>query len=290
MIISVASGKGGTGKTTVATGLAVALVQKGQRVTYLDADVEEPNGHIFLKPEIEHTADVTVLIPEVDHNKCNLCGACAEICQFNAIAVIGNKVMVFPSLCISCGGCYEVCPEHAITEVPQPVGQIRNGVGRGVRFYEGRLTVGEAISPPVIKALRKAESDMDVTIIDAPPGTSCPVIEAINNTDFVILVTEPTPFGLNDLKLAVEMVREIGVPHGVVINRADIGNAEVEDYCHLEGLGILLRIPFDRNIATAYSRGELITTVGNRYLTMMDELYQHITQQVNYAGTGNSQR
>ena len=287
MIISVASGKGGTGKTTIATGLAVALVQKGQRVTYLDADVEEPNGHIFLKPEIAHTSDVTVPIPEVDHTKCNLCGECSEICQFNAIAVIGDKVMVFPSLCISCGGCYEVCPEHAITEVPQTIGQIRNGVGVGVMFYEGRLTVGEAISPPVIKALRKAESDMDVTIIDAPPGTSCPVIEAINNTDYVILVTEPTPFGLHDLKLAVEMVREIKVPHGVVINRADIGNSEVEAYCRQEGLDILLRIPFDRNIAKAYSRGELLTSVDRQYIAMMDELYQHIAKQVNYVGTGN---
>lgn len=290
MKISIASGKGGTGKTTIATNLAVALANTGKNVAYLDCDVEEPNGRIFLKPEIKEQLDVTVPVPRVDLDKCTLCGDCSAACEYHAIAVLGKTVEVFPSLCHGCGGCCDICPENAIEEIPRTIGRISRGVGMGVEFHEGRLNVGEALSPPVTKALRKLATKSDVTIIDAPPGTSCPVIEAISGTDFVILVTEPTPFGLNDLELAVGMVREIGLPHGVVINQSDIGDSRTEEYCHREEIDILMEIPYDRQVAEAYSRGEMMFGVDSAYEKSLCELYQNIANRVNHDGTGHSQR
>ncbi len=290
MIISVASGKGGTGKTTVATNLAVALAEKGKDVTYLDCDVEEPNGRIFLKPTITESEDVSVLIPQVDHDKCTFCGECSKICQFNAIAVLLNKVLVFPSLCHSCGGCNAVCPERAISEVPRPIGKIASGSGHGFTFYEGRLNVGEALSPPVTKALKDMAPKSEVVIVDAPPGTSCPVIEAVKGTDYVILVTEPTPFGMNDLRLAVGMAKEMELPFGVVINRSDIGNDAVEEYCASEGISMLLKIPFDRKIAEAYSNGEMASLVRSGYSEDLHTLYKTIERRIQNDGTGNSKR
>ena len=282
MIISVASGKGGTGKTTIATNLAVAIAKKGIDVTYLDCDVEEPNGRIFLKPDIKEQFDATVPIPEVDLSKCTLCGDCSAACEYHAIAVLGKTVEVFSSLCHGCGGCSDICPENAIEETSRTIGNINYGVGMGVKFYEGRLNVGEAISPPVTKTLRKLAAKSEVTIIDAPPGTSCPVIEAINDTDFVILVTEPTPFGLNDLILAVGMVREIGLPFGILINRSDIGDTKTEEYCQKEGIDILLQIPYNRQVAEAYSRGEMIFGVDSKYEKNLCELYQEIANRVHH--------
>ncbi|RKX26695.1 MAG: (4Fe-4S)-binding protein [Candidatus Zixiibacteriota bacterium] len=281
MEISIASGKGGTGKTTIATNLAVAIARMGIDVAYLDCDVEEPNGHIFLKPEITKEIDVTVPIPRVDLDKCTLCGECSAACEYHAIAVLGKTVEVFPSLCHGCGGCRDVCPEDAIEEIPRTIGNISRGVGMGVEFIEGRLNVGEAISPPITKAMRKLDINSDVIIIDAPPGTSCPVIEAISGTDFVILVTEPTPFGLNDLKLAVGMVREVGLPCGVVINRSDIGDDRTEEYCNKEEIDILMKIPFNRQIAEAYSRGEMMFEVDPEYEKSLCELYLKIAERVN---------
>ncbi len=280
MKIAIASGKGGTGKTTIATNMAVAIAKEGRDVAYVDCDVEEPNGHIFLKPEIKEQYDATVLVPHVDLNKCTLCGDCSAACVFNAIAVLGKTVEVFPSICHSCGGCSDVCPENAIDDIPRTIGHISRGVGMGVQFYEGRLNVGEAISPPVTKALRKLDTNSEVIIIDAPPGTSCPVIEAISGTDYVILVTEPTPFGLNDLKLAVGMVQEIGLPHGIVINRSDIGDGKTEEFCHRQNLDILMTIPFDRRIAEAYSRGEMMSDVNSEYERRFWELYSSIAEKV----------
>jgi len=288
--ISIASGKGGTGKTTIATNLAVALANTGKNVAYLDCDVEEPNGSIFLKPEIEEQFDVAVPVPKVDLDKCTLCGDCSAACEYHAIAVLGKTVEIFPSLCHGCGGCYDICPEDAIEEVPRTIGRISRGVGMGVEFYEGRLNVGEALSPPVTKALRKLVTMSGVTIIDAPPGTSCPVIEAISGTDFVILVTEPTPFGLNDLELAVGMVREIGLPYAVVINCSDIGDSRTEEYCHREEIDILMKIPYDRQVAEAYSRGEMIFSIDSRYEKSLYELYLNIVNWVNHDGTSHSQR
>ena len=254
MIISIASGKGGTGKTTVATNLAVSV---DGPVQLLDCDVEEPNAHLFLRPVIEETKTVTTPIPEIDLDKCNQCKKCAEICRFRAIAVLGDTVLTFPELCHSCGGCMAVCPEGAITEIGRELGVLETGTMNGVSFVHGRLRVGEAMSPPLIRAVRDRTWADGLTLIDAPPGTSCPVIAAMKDTDFVLLVTEPTPFGLHDLQLAVEAVKILKIPMGLVINRSDVGDDHVRDYAHAEAIPILMEIPFDRQIAESYSRGEM---------------------------------
>ena len=288
MKISIASGKGGTGKTIIATNLVLAIARMGNKVAYLDCDVEEPNGSIFLKPEISEKSDVSVLVPRVDLDKCTLCGDCSAACEFHAIAVLGKTVEVFPSLCHGCGGCADICPEDAIEEVPRAIGSINHGVGMGVEFYEGRLNVGEPIAPPVTRALKKHVTLSNIVVIDAPPGTSCPVIEAVGDTDFVILVTEPTPFGLNDLKLAVGMVRELGLPHGVVINRSDIGDSETDEFCHKEGIDILMKIPYDRQVAEAYSQGQMILDIDPNYERNLYELYQNVRERVNHERVGCS--
>jgi MinD superfamily P-loop ATPase len=258
MIISIASGKGGTGKTTVATNLAVSV--EGP-VQLLDCDVEEPNAHLFLRPTIQKTETVTTPIPEIDLEKCNQCKKCMEICRFRAIAVLGDTVLTFPELCHSCGGCLAVCPEGAITETGRELGVLETGAMNGVSFVHGRLRVGEAMSPPLIRAVRDRTWAGGLTLIDAPPGTSCPVIAAMKDTDFVLLVTEPTPFGLHDLKLAVEAVKILGIPMGLAINRADVGDDNVRDYARAEAIPILMEIPFDRRIAESYSRGEMFSLV-----------------------------
>ncbi|MFC1812762.1 ATP-binding protein [Thermodesulfobacteriota bacterium] len=273
MIISVASGKGGTGKTTVATNLAVSI---GSGVQLLDCDVEEPNAHLFIHPVFEKTEFVTTPVPEVDENKCNRCGKCDEICQFKAIAVIGDIVMSFPELCHSCGGCMAVCPEDAITWMGRELGVIQKGSRNGLEFIHGKLRVGEAMSPPLIKKVRAHSRPDTFTIIDAPPGTSCPVIAAMKGTDFVLLVTEPTPFGLHDLKLAVGAVRILDIPAGLVINRSDIGDQNVTAYANRENLPILMEIPFDRRIAEAYSRGEMIVDAIPEFKEKFYALYENI--------------
>ncbi|MBN1845038.1 MAG: ATP-binding protein [Sedimentisphaerales bacterium] len=257
MKIAVASGKGGTGKTTIATNLAWALFRQGRNVQLLDCDVEEPNCHIFVKPQIESAKPATIPVPAVDQDKCNGCGICGDLCQYSAIVCLKGKVLVFPELCHGCGGCRRFCPEQAITEVDREIGRVETGLAKGFGFVQGRLRVGEAMAPPVIGAVRQAAGEGEVTIIDAPPGTSCPVIEAIRGADLVLLATEPTPFGLNDLKLAVEMVRVLNIPFAVAINRCDVGDDAVRQYCQDEGIEIVLEIPHDRRIAEAYSRGEL---------------------------------
>lgn len=255
MIISVASGKGGTGKTTVATNLAMSI---GPNVQFLDCDVEEPNAHIFISPEFKYSETATTPVPEVDEKKCTLCGKCGEICQFKAIVVIGETVLPFHDLCHSCGGCMEVCPENAISEKGRELGIIQKGDRNGIEFIHGILRVGEAMSPPLIRQVRTHTRKDLLTIIDAPPGTSCPVITSMKDTDFVLLVTEPTPFGLHDLKLAVGAVRILDIPCGLVINRSDIGDGQVKAYAKEEGIPVLMEIPFDRRIAEAYSKGELL--------------------------------
>jgi len=276
--IAIASGKGGTGKTTVATNLAHVASRNGQSVVYLDCDVEEPNGHIFLKPEITHREPVGMLIPRVDEEKCTLCGNCGEICQYSAIVCVGQKVLVYPELCHACGGCRLVCPEDAIAEVPREMGFLETGQAGAIQFVQGLLNVGEAMSPPVIKAVKAAAPEADLAITDAPPGTSCPVIESIRDSDFVVLVTEPTPFGLNDLKLAVEMVRALKLPCGVVINRAGIGDRGVHSYCQKARIKMLAEIPDDRQIAEAYSRGELICDALPDYAASFAELLQNVCE------------
>ena len=267
MIISVASGKGGTGKTTVATNLAVSM---GAGVQLLDCDVEEPNAHLFVSPVIEQSETV--------YTMCTLCRKCSDICRFKVIAIAGKTILTFPELCHSCGGCIAVCPEGAITEIGRELGLLEQGVFDAGDFVHGRMRIGEAMSPPLIKKVREREKPDKINIIDAPPGTSCPVIAAMKDTDFVLMVTEPTPFGLHDLKLAVEAVKLLGIPHGLVINRSDMGNDDVWHYARSENLPILMEIPFDRAIAEAYSRGRLMVEVMPAWKGKFQELFSRIEQ------------
>jgi len=282
MIISIASGKGGTGKTTVATNIAVSL---GSNVQLLDCDVEEPNAHLFINPEINKTDIAYTQIPEINEDKCTLCKKCVEICRFKVIAIVGKTVLTFPELCHSCGGCIAVCPENAVTESGRELGVVEQGSSGKIKFVHGRLRVGEAMSPPLIKKVRAHIRPDIINIIDAPPGTSCPVIEAMKNTDFVVMVTEPTPFGLHDLTLGVEAVKLLNIPCGLVINRSDIGNNDVWDYAKKENLPILLEIPFDRRIAEAYSRGKMIVDELPEWRDKFIGLYETIK---NLAKTGKN--
>jgi len=275
MIISIASGKGGTGKTTVATNLAVSIEKD---VQILDCDVEEPNAHLFIHPDIEESKTITTPVPEVDMEKCNLCGKCEEICQFKAIVVIGETVLPFHEMCHGCGGCMEVCPEKAITETGRELGVIERGHRNGLEFVHGRLRVGEAMSPPLIRKVLEYTRPGVLTIIDAPPGTSCPVIASMKGADFVLLVTEPTPFGLHDLKLAVGAVNILGIPCGLVINRSDIGDDKVKAYAEKEDVPVLMEIPFDRRIAEAYSRGEMLVDVMPEWKQEFKGLYHRIEE------------
>lgn len=252
MIISIASGKGGTGKTTIATNLALSI---NNDVQFLDCDVEEPDAHIFLNPRIKKTLTASIPVPKIDESKCNFCGRCAEVCAYNALAVLKDKVLTFPHLCHGCGGCSLLCPQKAITEVNKDIGVVEIGNSNNLQFVQGILNIGETMSPPLIKAVKNYINPTRIVIIDAPPGTSCPVIEAIKGSDFCILVTEPTPFGLNDFILAVRVLRKLNISFGVVMNRSDIGDNKLEDYCEKEDIPVLMRIPFKKEIAVAYSKG-----------------------------------
>lgn len=274
MIISVASGKGGTGKTTIAVNLALSL-NNGQ---LLDCDVEEPNCHIFIKPAFRYRSPVFIPVPEVNREKCDGCGRCQEVCAYNAIAVAGREVLVFPELCHGCGSCSYFCPDDAIVEKNKEIGIIESGEKNGIQFVQGKLYQGMMMSPPVIREVKRRIDKKNIVIIDAPPGTSCPVITAIKDTDFVILVTEPTPFGLNDLILAVEVVRKLRIPFGVIINRSDLGNKKIDEYCIKENISILMRIPFDIKIARAYSRGEPVIEVLPEYISRFQKLYRKIEE------------
>ncbi|MGA9347593.1 MAG: ATP-binding protein [Anaerolineae bacterium] len=307
MIIAVASGKGGTGKTTVAVNLALSIASKrlgvsaskrldeansrtlgryNAKTLFLDCDVEEPNAHLFLNPTIERREEVGILIPEVDYDKCTFCGRCAEVCAYHAIAVVKQNVLVFPELCHGCGSCTLNCPEGAIHEVLNVTGVIEEGRAGGIRFAHGILNIGEAMAPPIIRQLKKRIGEADLrphssVILDASPGTACPVVETMRGADFGLMVTEPTPFGLHDLRLAVEVARgELGLPVGVVINREGVGDRGVEDYCAAEDIPILMRIPLDRRIAEAYSEGVTVVEALPEYRERFIELYRRIEEEV----------
>lgn len=281
MKIAIASGKGGTGKTTIAVNLALTVAASGQPVTLLDCDVEEPNCHLFLKPEIAGSRPVTILRPKVWEEQCNGCGVCADICEYHALTVMLGRVLVFGELCHGCGACSLLCPEKAIVEEGQPVGAVEEGVSRGIRFVQGRLNIGEVMSPAVIRQVRSQAENAGVCIIDSPPGTSCPVVESVRGADFVLLVTEPTPFGLNDLMLAVEMVRALARPFAVAVNRCDTGDEGVRSYCEREGIEILLAIPDDRRIAEGYARGDIDLVKLPKWREAFDRCYRLIATWVN---------
>ncbi len=285
MIISIASGKGGTGKTTIATNLAVSL--EGD-VQLFDCDVEEPNAYLFIRPEIHETRIMSTPVPEVDMKKCTLCGKCRDICQFKAIVIMSKTVLPFPELCHSCGGCMRVCPEKAITETGREIGVIERGSRNGLEFVHGKLRVGEAMSPPLIRKVREYARPDALTIIDAPPGTSCPVIAAMKGADFVLLVTEPTPFGLHDLKLAAGAVKILDIPCGLVINRSDMGDDRVREYAKGQGMPILMEIPFDRKIAEAYSRGEMLVEVMPGWKEKFLNLHHRIEEIISQTPTRNN--
>ena len=279
MIIAVASGKGGTGKTSVATSLALSL----DNVQYVDCDVEEPNGAIFLKPVMDAKTSVTLPVPEIDETLCDGCAQCADLCAYNALVVIGTHVLVFPHMCHGCGGCTRICPKGAITEKPREVGIIEKGRAGLMVFARGLLNVGDPMATPIIKQLREQVECSKIVILDSPPGTSCPVIETTRESDYCILVTEPTPFGLHDLQLAVETVRELKMPYGVIINCAGIGDDAVEEYCSKENIPLLTKIPWDRRIAEAYSRGEPIVSVSPDLKKQLQDMYATITSTVKKA-------
>jgi len=271
MILAVASGKGGTGKTTVSVNLAWVF---DSSVQLLDCDVEEPNGHLFIKGDRLGEEIVAIPIPQVEESLCDGCGKCGQICQYNAIVSFGTKPLIFPDMCHGCGGCYKVCPRKAIKEVGKRIGIIETFRAGKVSLVQGRLDVGMAMAPPLIRAVKARLQNSKAVILDAPPGTTCPVITTLRGTDFVLLVTEPTPFGLNDLKLAVATVRELEIPCGVVINRVGIGDKRVHEYCREENIPILLEIPDDRRIAEAYSNGHLIVETLSEYRGLFEHLLE----------------
>lgn len=254
--IAIASGKGGTGKTTVAVHLAAALLFQKRTVQYLDCDVEEPNGHLFLKPSIDAVAPVGIPVPVVDAARCISCGKCAQVCEFNAIALL-KKPLTFPELCHGCGACTLICPVGAIREEPRAIGVVESGRAGAAAVVQGRLTIGEPMSPPLIRAVKARRDPRAIALLDAPPGTSCSFVATARGADFVLLVTEPTPFGLHDLALAIDALRPLGLPMGVVVNRAD-DDRRVQDFCAGHGVPVLAELPNDRRVAETYARGELL--------------------------------
>jgi MinD superfamily P-loop ATPase len=251
MIVSVASGKGGTGKTSIAVNMALSI----GNIQLLDCDVEEPNAYLLLQPETNKKEPVYTSIPKVDRGLCDSCGKCTRFCQFNAIFVGSEKILIFPELCHSCGGCALICPRKAITWERHRIGTLNFGSADGVALVYGELEVSKPLTVPIIKAVKKQIKLGENVLLDSSPGTSCPFVETVRDSDFCLLVTEPTPFGLHDLKIAVEVLRKIGIPLGVVVNRAGIGDRRVYDYCREENIRVMLEVPYERRIAELYSKG-----------------------------------
>lgn len=279
--IAIASGKGGTGKTTVSTNLAAMF---GEPIQLADCDVEEPNTNLFIKADMLTSVPVNMLVPEVDLSRCDGCGQCSDFCQFSAIVSLGSKAIVFPELCHGCGGCALVCPQQAITEQEKQIGTVTAGQSNRIRLIEGRLQVGVSLVPPVIAAVCQQLSNSQPVLLDAPPGTSCPVVATLQECDYVLLVTDPTPFGLHDLKLAVSLVKELGLSAGVVINRYNDDQVGLEDYCQQQQIPILLRIPDSRQVAELVSQGILISQAIPEYGLMFSKLAERIREETKILG------
>jgi MinD superfamily P-loop ATPase len=271
MIISIASGKGGTGKTTVAVNLALSLLNK--EVQYMDCDVEEPNAHLFLKPSIQRVTSAGIPVPRIDETKCTFCGQCVKVCEYHAIALIVKTILVFDEICHGCGACSYLCPERAILEVEREIGIVQEGYANGISFINGILNIGEPMASPLIRKVKEGIQKDKIVILDAPPGTSCPVIETVKGSDFCLLVTEPTPFGLNDLELAVGMLETLGIARGVVVNKADIGDRGIWDYCKMKEIPVLMEIPMERKIAESYSKGIPIIADHPSYIQKFHDLF-----------------
>jgi MinD superfamily P-loop ATPase len=274
MILSIASGKGGTGKTTIAVNLALSLTK--ETVQLIDCDVEEPNSHLFLNPTLNLVTSVGIPVPRIDESKCTYCGKCAQVCVYHAIAVILKNVLVFDELCHGCGACSYLCPEKAIFEVEREIGIVQEGNSDGIPFVNGVLNVGEPMASPLIRKAKEKIHKDKIVILDAPPGTACPVIETVKGSDFCMLVTEPTPFGLNDLELAVGMLEKLGISRGVVINKADIGDRGIWDYCKFKNIPILMEIPMDRRIAESYSKGIPFVIENTSYIQKFCDLFEKV--------------
>ena len=280
MQIAVASGKGGTGKTTIATSLAQSLAGLAN-VRYVDCDVEAPNGHLFLKPEFTEITPAVIRIPQIQTEKCTACGRCVEVCEFHALAQVGKNILVFPQLCHGCGSCTWNCPENAIVEVPNPIGTIERGMAmEDIEFFRGLLTISEPMATPIIRQLKKMMHPQpnNINIYDAPPGASCSVVETLRGVDFALLVTEPTPFGLHDLKQMLGILRDMNIPSGVVINRDGIGDDSLKDILRESNIPILLRVPFDRTLAENLAAGRTLVDVYPKYRDILRELYQKVTE------------
>ena len=273
MIIAVASGKGGTGKTSVSVNLAAVATGP---VQLLDCDVDAPNAHLFLQAEPIDEEIITLAVPEIDEARCDACDQCVTFCQFNALASVGGAPLVFADLCHACGGCELICPQDAIHERAHRIGVIQTAQRGTITLETGRLDVGISMASSLVNALKHRLDEGSITIIDAPPGTACPAVASVRGADFVVLVTEPTPFGLNDLQLAVDTVRELKLKFGVVINRVGIGDERVQHYCAAEHIPVLLEIADDRRIAEAYSRGQLIVEALPEYRAHFEQLWQAI--------------
>ena len=281
--IAVASGKGGTGKTMVATSLAACLDTQFS-VQFLDCDVEAPNAHLFFKPEIETNQPAVILIPEIDQTTCTACGKCVQICEFHALAQTEDQIILFPQLCHGCGSCYRICPENAIHETPRKIGNMRFGKARSkIRFLTGDLTISEPMPTPIIRQLKVRLSDENkVTIFDSPPGASCAVVATVHDADFVILVTEPTPFGLHDLKQMLGVLDQTGSPGGVIVNRDGIGDFQVEDFLDQTSYPVMMKIPYQAEIAVGLAKGKILTDFFPQYQDKFLKLYQDIIETINH--------
>ena len=282
MRIAVASGKGGTGKTLVSTSLAWLLAQGGHPVAYVDADVEEPNGHLFLHPEMSDCRRYARPVPKLIRETCSGCGECQSFCQQNAIVALRDRIMLFPELCSSCGGCVLACPDEELTEVPREIGSMETGIacaetGSPIRFLAATLDVGEARATPLIKGLLDQIGDPGIVLIDAPPGTSCSVMEIVSNVDLVVMVTEPTPFGLHDLALAVEMTRALGKPVTAVVNRSDLGDDGVQQYLASQQIEVAAEIPFRLEVAEAYAQGQIAAAASPELRSLLLPLGRFLT-------------